>query len=118
MLGGYESFAGGEIRKEFKGLKNHTQVRVQATFHCIDLWNGEYGYLQIDNGIAGELEYAWTISNSPVGSVAPRNVCGSASYGESHFSNPIDITIPHTKPNLRMLYFCISEIFKIFQTGF
>jgi hypothetical protein len=104
MLGGYELFSGGEVNKVFDKLKNHTQIRVEANFHCIDLWSGESGYMMLDNGLAGEMEYAWTSPTVPSSTIPPRNVCGNAEYGESRFTNKIDVTIPHTKPSIKIAF--------------
>lgn len=40
-----------EVKKRFENLPEHKQVRVQATFHMFDNWQGEHGYMKIDDAI-------------------------------------------------------------------
>ena len=91
MLGGYCHFGGGQTQKTFVNLPAHSQVKVEATYHFIDAWDGESGYMTINNGKNGEMEYAWIEQYSAfLGS----NVCGGR-WPEGKFASPISVVVPH-----------------------
>ena len=41
--------AATEVTKKFKDLPAHTEVRITAHYHAFDNWQGEYGYMKVDN---------------------------------------------------------------------
>ena len=94
MLGGYCQFGGGEFKKTFDNLPTHSQLRIQATFHFIDAWDNEAGYMRINNGRNGDLQYAWIERYSAFVGSNGINVCGGR-WPEGKFSSPIDVVIPH-----------------------
>ena len=49
FLGGHCNLAADEISKMFLNLPAHEKIRVQATFHMFDNWQGEYGFMKIDD---------------------------------------------------------------------
>jgi hypothetical protein len=53
-LGGHCNFSYNEVSKIYKNLTIHTNVRVNAAYHMFDLWDGETGYMKIDD------EIVWT----------------------------------------------------------
>merc|ERR1711990_1221189 len=88
FLGGHCNFAADTASKVFKNLPAHTQVRMTASFHFLDKWDGEQAYASLDG------KNVWADSTK-----AHRGE-GVNMYGSSHperkFSAPIDVTIPHT----------------------
>ena len=114
MLGGYPSPAAiSEARngiseadsppllnytKRFDGLPKHTALRVVATVHFLDDWQGETAYLTLDG------HFAWTQAHSERGSVAAINVCGRNRYPESRFSQGIDVTVPHNAAEVAVAF--------------
>eukprot|EP00916_Digyalum_oweni_P014898 GHVL01024373.1.p2 GENE.GHVL01024373.1~~GHVL01024373.1.p2 ORF type:complete len:216 (-),score=30.08 GHVL01024373.1:1291-1938(-) len=55
MLGGYCKFAEGEDTKKFESLPPHDYLRVKATYHFIDSWIGEAGFMRMNIGSDGKL---------------------------------------------------------------
>lgn len=94
MLGGYCEFSGGETVKTFTDIPEHQYLRIQATYHFIDAWDSESGYLKINNGKESVMEYAWIERYSAFQGSNGVNVCGGR-WPEGKFSSPIDIVIPH-----------------------
>lgn len=103
LLGGYCVLSRGEEAKIFSGLPTHTTVRVMATFHYIDAWNGETAFLQLNSGANGANEYVWTDRYDSTMAVNSINICG-ATYGEGRFAVPIDVYIPHTADSIKVTF--------------
>jgi hypothetical protein len=103
LLGGYCVLSRGEEAKEFTGLPTHTTLRVTATFHYIDAWNGETAFLQLNSGTDGANEYVWTDRYDSTMAVNSINICG-ATYGEGRFAVPIDVFIPHTADSVKLTF--------------
>jgi hypothetical protein len=79
----------------YTNLPAHTQIRLEVVAHFVDDWQGETGYMKIDN------EYVWTHSNQgPL--VNPINLCGSPLYGENAFSVPIDLAVWNPSPTMKV----------------
>lgn len=97
MLGGYGKFSGGiEIKKTFTEIPlPHSFIRVVATYHFIDAWSGETGFMRINSGKKGAMEYVWTSKYDFSKSVGGINICG-ADYPEGRFGSKIDLTLRHT----------------------
>jgi len=85
------------LAKIFK-LGHHDQLRITATVHFIDDWQGETAYLKVDN------EYLWTETVDQENGAGKLDVCGSSNYPETRFSVPIDITIPHHQSQVSLLF--------------
>lgn len=101
MLGGYCQFSKGEVFKTFENIPKHRSVRIQATYHFIDAWDTESGYMLVDNGKQGEMQYAWIERYSAFMGENGINVCGGQ-WPEGKFSSPIDVTIPHTESSIKI----------------
>jgi len=99
MLGGYCQFGGGEFKKFFGDIPDHSQIRIQATYHFIDAWDNEAGYMRLNNGRNGELQYAWIERYSAFVGSNGINVCGGR-WPEGKLSSPIDVVIPHKNHNI------------------
>jgi hypothetical protein len=103
MLGGYCQFGGGEFQKSFLSLPSHSQLRVQATYHFIDAWDNEAGYMRLNNGRNGDLQYAWIERYSAFVGSNGINVCGGR-WPEGKLSSPIDVVIPHKSDNITVSF--------------
>ncbi len=103
MLGGYSIISGSENSKQFKDLPPHNKVRSTASFHFIDAWTGETGYMKVNIGREHAMEYVWTERYDSTKSHNAINVCG-AHYGEGKFSSAIDITVPHIENSITILF--------------
>jgi hypothetical protein len=101
MLGGYCVFGGGEVTKTFKDLPTHTSIRIQANYHFIDAWNAETGFMRINNGKDGMMQYIWTERYSAFIGNYGIDVCGGR-WPEGRFSTPIDVSIPHTDSSVKI----------------
>jgi len=79
----------GAISITYSHLPKHTQIRVQASVHFIDDWQGETAYLKAQDA------YLWTESHDQRNSATKFSVCGSDLYPESRFLVPVDVTQTH-----------------------
>jgi len=98
LLGGYKNFAGGETKKTFEGLPAHTSVKLVATFHYIDAWEGEYAYARVDDN------YVWTDTYTQDASSQSVNVCGNDKVGEGKFAVPVEVAVPHTSSKVKIAF--------------
>jgi len=97
--------------KHFENLPKHSQVRIQATVHFIDDWQGETAYMKVNNHVV------WTDSHDQRASRGQFNVCGNKHYPESRFSVPLDITLPHTGSKLKISFGSTLDKTAIAQFG-
>ncbi len=51
FLGGHCNFSYNEVHKLYKNLPSHKSLRVNAAYHMFDSWDGETGYMKIDDVI-------------------------------------------------------------------
>ena len=103
MLGGYCIFSKGETEKIYDKLPEHSMIRIQANYHFIDNWNGESGYLKINNGNNGEMNYIWIESYTAFEGNYGINVCGGK-MPEGKFSSPIDVVVNHNSDSLKIAF--------------
>mgnify|MGYP000915868164 CR=1 FL=1 len=108
MLGGYCKFAAGEVLKTFSNLPKHTLLRIEATYHFIDAWTGEAGFMRINNGKNGAMQYIWTENYSAYIGGNGINVCGGR-WPEGKFSSHINVNIPHTKSEVTIGFGSTTE---------
>lgn len=68
FLGGHCNFSFHEVSKTYKNLPKHKFIRINASYHMFDSWDGETGYMKVDD------EIVWTKQgmHSPKG----LNICG------------------------------------------
>jgi hypothetical protein len=109
LLGGYCVSSTKENSKTFRDLPPHKKVRITATFHFIDAWTGESGYLKADIGRDKALEYIWTDNYDHTLTKKAINICG-AKYGEGKFASPIDVVIPHIDDTLTLAFGSTLEL--------
>lgn len=72
------------LSKDFTIAPGVTAIRIVATVHYIDDWQGETAFLKV-NG-----EYIWASSHQVHGSNG-LNLCGGVDYPEERFSVPLDV---------------------------
>lgn len=99
MLGGYGILAGGEILKEFTDIPKHNHIRIIASYHFIDAWSGETGFMRVNAGKDNNLEYVWTERHDFSKGANVTSICG-AKYPENKLTSPIDLTFPHDQKSL------------------
>jgi len=102
MLGGFCKLSQGEVSKTFSALPPHGQVRVVGTYHFIDRWIGETGYLKLDIGQARAPVVVWTEQHSQEMSKNGVSLCGQSATPEGKFSALIDLVVPHTLDSIRL----------------
>ena len=95
FMGGHCKAAGRELRKIYRGLPPHRQLRLVAKYHFIDGWEGEAGFATV----AGR--YVWTDHHrAPAkGTAAARggiSLCGDDQVPEQRLNVPIDASVPHS----------------------
>ena len=123
MLGGYGAFAGGEVRpsprnssatrrnsltpptnhrsqvsKLFVRLDTpHTELRLKATFHYIDRWEGASAYARVDS------QFVWAESYTLPPAAEGVNLCGGDAP-ENRFAVAIDAVVPHNSTVANILF--------------
>ena len=90
FLGGHCALSSEEVSKTYS-LPSHKYVRVAATYHMLDMWNGEQAYMKLDTKIVW-MQTGQTRINNP-------DICGG-STPDARYSIPVDVTIPHTSSDL------------------
>ena len=101
MLGGFGKFAGGEVVKTYSDIPVHTKLRIVASYHFIDAWSGESGFLRANIGRDGMMEYLWTEKYDYAKAKNGISVCGAV-YPEGRLTSSIDIVIPHVSDTLTL----------------
>ena len=87
--------------KTYKGLDKHTQVRIQIDGRFIDNWQGESVGVRVDGNVIFSAGHKQVDSGNRV-----LNLCGNPNFGEGQFLLPIDVTIPHTAPEVSL---CVED---------
>jgi len=82
------------IKGLVKDLPAYSQIRIVATGHFVDDWQGETAYMKVNGN------YVWTDSHELRTGAAGINVCGSDRFFETKFTVPIDITLPNVGNSL------------------
>lgn len=104
MLGGYCKFAKGEVKKTFTDLPPHRSLRIRATYHFIDRWIGESGYMKLNVGEGGKAVAVWSEQHQQEQSKNGISVCGSGDTPEGKFAAVIDVTVAHTAPTIEITF--------------
>jgi hypothetical protein len=86
------------IAKIYTGLPDHSHVRIVATAHFVDDWQGETAILKVNDQIV------WTDSYDQRNGNSKFSMCGSDTYPEGRFAVPIDITLPFTGSELKLVF--------------
>jgi len=90
LLGGHCVENGNELTKTFTNLPPHSQIRIVAKYMFIDSWDGETGYLKLDNRPVWLESYNHSHGDAKHGI----NICGNEAP-ERRFGRSVDVTIPH-----------------------
>ncbi len=51
FLGGHCNLSYNEVSKTFKNLPEHSKLKINAAYHMLDSWDGETGYMKVDDQI-------------------------------------------------------------------
>lgn len=95
FLGGHCIFSNEDVTKQYQ-LPEHNTIRVSAGFHMFDNWNGEHGYMKIDDDVVWSRE-------GQIDKEAGINFCGGE-WNDPAFNLEIDITIPHINENVTITF--------------
>lgn len=104
MLGGFCKLSSGEVNKTFPSLPPHTQLRVVATYHFIDRWIGETGYMRLSTGLGGTPVTVWSEMHYQQESRNGLSLCGQSNTPEGKFAVSIDVTVPHFKDSVTLTF--------------
>lgn len=104
MLGGFCKLSNGEVNKTFSGLPAHKQLRVVATYHFIDRWIGETGYMKLDVGMSNCPVTVWSERHAQQEAKNGLSLCGDAGTPEGKFAAPVDVTVPHSKDTVAVTF--------------
>lgn len=104
MLGGYCNFAQGDVTRTVSGLPPHSQLKIQATYHFIDRWVGETAFMKLNLGSGGEMVPVWTEGHAQDHEKAGLNVCGAESVHEGKFAVSVEVTVPHSSPDVNVAF--------------
>ena len=96
FIGGYCLLSKEEVSKKFFIGYSHESIRVKASYHMFDNWNGEMGYMKINDQIVWAKEGK---SNEKNGI----NICGG-DYNDPYFNLVIDVTIPHNESDVTITF--------------
>jgi len=103
LLGGFCRFAKGEVKKTFLNLPPHDHLRIKATYHFIDRWIGEAGFMKLNIGENLQPVVVWSEQHAQDMSTNGISICGQGTP-EGKFAVPIDITIPHTQASIDVTF--------------
>lgn len=92
FLGGYCQLSNNEISKTYS-LPEHSEIRVTASYHMFDNWEGEIGYMKIDN----KIQWMRAGKTDPKKGI---NICGDKKINDPGYNLQIDISLPHTEDNV------------------
>ena len=89
FIGGHCLLSKEEVSKKFYIGYSHETIRIKASYHMFDNWNGEMGYMKINDQIVWAKEGK---SNEKNGI----NICGG-DYNDPAFNLGIDVVVPHNE---------------------
>jgi hypothetical protein len=104
MLGGFCKFSKGEVNKTFTGLPPHKQLRVVATYHFIDRWIGETGFMKLNVGTSDCAVTVWSERHAQQEAKNGLSLCGNAETPEGKFAAPVDVVVPHHKDTVTVSF--------------
>lgn len=104
MLGGFCKLSRGEVNKTFTGLPPHKQLRIVATYHFIDRWIGETGYMKLNVGMSDCPVVVWSERHAQQEAKNGLSLCGDAGTPEGKFSAPVDVTMNHRKDSVQVSF--------------
>lgn len=104
MLGGFCKFSRGEVNKTFAGLPPHKQIKIVASYHFIDRWIGETGYMKLNVGTNNCGVTVWSEQHAQQEAKNGVSLCGDAGTPEGKFSVPVDVTVPHSRDSITVTF--------------
>lgn len=96
FIGGYCLLNKEEVSKKFFIGYSHESIRVKASYHMFDNWNGEMGYMKIKEQII----WAKKAKSNEKNGI---NICGG-DYNDPYFNLVIDVTIPHNESDVTITF--------------
>jgi len=100
ILGGHcVETSKGQVSKTFGNLPPHSQIRINAKYMFIDSWDGESGYLKVDNNLVWTESYNHAEGDTKHGI----NLCGNETP-ERKFGRSIDVTVPHSAESITLVF--------------
>lgn len=102
MLGGFCRFSTGEVNKTYTSLPAHRQIRIKATYHFIDRWIGEAGFMKVNLGADDRPVVVWSEQWTQAMSKNGMNICGQKATPEGKFATAIDIILEHTADSVQL----------------
>mmetsp|Transcript_9169 Transcript_9169/g.19972 ORF Transcript_9169/g.19972 Transcript_9169/m.19972 type:complete len:261 (+) Transcript_9169:106-888(+) len=104
MLGGYCKFGRGDVTRNFANLPPHSRLKVKASYHFIDSWMGESGFMKLNVGVAGAPVLVWSERHSQQTEQHGLDLCGNAKVHEGKFSVPLEVIVPHSSGNFTVSF--------------
>lgn len=96
FIGGHCNLSYNEISKKFYISIEHKQVKVTASYHMLDNWEGEFGYMKINGKIVWIKEGVSDPKNG-------MNYCGGTD-NDAAFNLPIDVNVNHEGKELEITF--------------
>eukprot|EP00466_Bigelowiella_natans_P015106 jgi/Bigna1/126410/aug1.2_g1118 len=97
FLGGHCNIATGNLTRLLEGLPDHRHVKISASLHQIDKWNGEVSFATVD----GKRVWATTSQHHSPGQGI--DMCGGT-HSESQMAIPVEFTVPHTRSSMTITF--------------
>ncbi len=94
VLGGYCN-AAGPYTRNYSLNAPHTGLRLRATLHQLDDWQGEAAWVSVDGDIV------WTRTHSALNTRSAIDVAGNPAYPD-RLALLVDVVIPHTTATARI----------------
>jgi len=104
MLGGFCKLSAGEVNKTYNQLPPHKQLRIVGTYHFIDRWVGESGYLKLNVGKDGKPVVVWSEQHTQELAKHGLSLCGQSETPEGKFSALIDVQVPHSQDSIEVSF--------------
>jgi len=103
FLGGNCNFAGINVTNKWSSLPAHRMVKVTFNFHFLDDWNGESGYVLLNDNIYWQNSYSWCDSVLPwYCKKFGINACGNE-YPDN-MAQAGEFIVPHEKSSLTLTF--------------
>jgi len=74
-------------------------MRIKATYHMIDNWEGEMGYMNVDSQAN-----VWSQKGISMRSVQAPNLCGNSNFGDQLMNKQIDKIMEHNSNSVNLTF--------------
>jgi len=102
-LGGYCQLSYQNVSKVFPDLPPHKRIKIQARFHFIDKWQGEYGYMKVNDDVMWIEHHHHCRYRFASSCHKGINVCGDSLYSDT-LSSSISITLSHSTSHVEITF--------------